>query len=113
MGMVTVRSGSSDRVTVTVTSFSLVSVVCQRRRTPPRCRSPHPNSTETDGTSSSVMETVVSLVVPSVTPVGRVSVPKVSLTDSPSSSTCQQVAVKVKVFSVSPELKVTLAGTPE
>ena len=70
-----------------------------------------PNSTDTLGTSSSVMETTVSLVVPSVTPVG--SVPKVSLTDSPSSSTESDAAVKVKDFSVSPELKVTLAGTPE
>ena len=57
------------------------------------------------------METMVSLVAPSVIPVG--SVPKVSLTDSPSSSTVSGVAVKVKVFSVSPELKTTLAGTPE
>ena len=65
----------------------------------------------TDGTSSSVMEMVVSLVVPSVTPVGRV--PKVSFTLSPSSSTLSEVAVKVKLFSVSPLLKVTLAGTPE
>ena len=70
-----------------------------------------PNSTVTDGTSSSVMEMVVSLVVPSVTPVG--SVPKVSFTDSPSSSMVSDVAVKVKDFSVSPALKVTLAGTPE
>ena len=49
---------------------------------------------------------------PSVTPAGKV-LPKVSFTDSPSSSTVSAVAVKVKVFSVSPELKVTLAGTPE
>ena len=59
------------------------------------------------------MDTTVSLVVPSVTPVGRLSVSKVSFTDSPSSSTVSAVAVKVNDFSVSPELKVTLAGTPE
>ena len=58
-----------------------------------------------------MIETTVSLVVPSLTPVGRV--PKVSFTDSPSSSTVSAVAAKVKVFSVSPLLKVTLAGTPE
>ena len=38
---------------------------------------------------------------------------KVSFTDSPSSSTVSDVAVKVNVLEVSPELKVTLAGTPE
>ena len=59
-----------------------------------------------------MIETTLSLVVPSETPVGRV-LPKASLTDSPSSSTVSAVAEKVKDFSVSPELKVTLAGTPE
>ena len=58
-----------------------------------------------------MIETTVSLVVPSLTPVGRV--PKVSFTDSPSSSMVSAVAVKVKDLEVSPELKVTLAGTPE
>ena len=52
------------------------------------------------------------MVVPSVTPAGRV-LPKVSLTDSPSSSTVSAVAVKVKDFSVSPALNTKLAGTPE
>ena len=56
------------------------------------------------------MDTTVSLVVPSLTPVGRV--PKVSLTDSPSSSSVSAVALKVKVLEVSPLLKTTLAGTP-
>ena len=56
------------------------------------------------------MEMTVSLVVPSVTPVGRLV--KVSLTDSPSSSTESSVAEKVNDFSVSPALKVTLDGTP-
>ena len=67
--------------------------------------------TVTDGTSSSVMETTAWLVVPALTPDGNV--PKVSFTLSPSSSTSSAVAAKVMVVSVSPELKVTLAGTPE
>ena len=57
------------------------------------------------------METTLSLVVPSVTPVGIA--PKVSFTDSPSSSTLSEAAAKLKVFSVSVLLKVTLVGTPE
>ena len=65
----------------------------------------------TAGTSSSVMDTTLSLVVPAVIPVG--SVPKVSFTDSPSSSTLSEAAAKLKVFSVSVLLKVTLVGTPE
>ena len=65
----------------------------------------------TPAVSSSVMETTLSFVVPAVTPVG--SVPKVSLTDSPSSSTPSEAAAKEKVFSVSPLLKVKLVGTPE
>ena len=64
------------------------------------------------GTSSSVMETVVSLGVPAVTPAGR-GVPKLSLTASPSSSAESSVAMKVIVWLVSPEAKVTLEGTPE
>ena len=59
-----------------------------------------------------MIETTVSFVVPSVTPAGRV-LPKVSFTDSPSSSTVSEVAVKVKLLEVSPVLKTTLAGTPE
>ena len=60
------------------------------------------------------MVTVASSVVPAVTVTGVVgSVPKLSLTDSSSSSTASVSAVKTKVFSVSPLPKVTLGGTPE
>ena len=60
------------------------------------------------------MVTVASSVVPAVTVTGVVgSVPKLSLTDSSSSSTVSWAAVKTKVFSVSPLPKVTLGGTPE
>ena len=73
-----------------------------------------PKLTVTEGTSSSVMVTVASSVVPAVTAIGVVgSVPNSSFTDSPSSSTLSVSAVKTKVFSVSPLLKVTLLGTPE
>ena len=65
----------------------------------------------TPAASSSVMATVDSAVSPAVTPSG--SVPKVSFTDSPSSSTSSASAPNVNSFSVSPELKVRLAGTPE
>ena len=58
------------------------------------------------------MLTTASLVEPLVTPVGRLD-PKVSFTLSPSSSTVSCAASTVKLFSVSPLLKVTLAGTPE
>ena len=57
------------------------------------------------------MLTVVSFGEPALTLAG--SVPNPSLTLSPSSSTASAVAVKSKVFEVSPELKVTVAGTPE
>ena len=67
--------------------------------------------TVTAGRSSSVMETVVSLGVPTVTPLG--SVPKPRATVSPSSSAESSVAVNVNVFDVSPAANVTLAGTPE
>ena len=50
-------------------------------------------------------------MVPSLTLAG--SVPKVSLTLSPSSSSVSCAAVKVKVLEVCPALKVTLDGTPE
>ena len=74
MGMVTERSGASSRVTLTATlePSSTVYAACSK-------------PTFTSGTSSSVMVTTVSLVPPADTPAG--SVPKVSLTDSPSSST--------------------------
>ena len=65
----------------------------------------------TAGSSLSLMETVVSLVVPAVTLEG--SVPKPSFTRSSSSSSVSSSAVKVNDFSVSPLWKVTLAGTPE
>ena len=58
------------------------------------------------------METTASSVEPLVTPVGRV-LPKVSLTLSPSSLSLSEAAWKVMSTSVSPLLKVTLAGTPE
>ena len=58
------------------------------------------------------MLTVVSAGVPALTPTGRLA-PNPSFTLSPSSSTASAVAVKSKVFEVSPELKVTVAGTPE
>ena len=54
------------------------------------------------------MEMVVSLVLPALTPAG--SVPKVSFTDSPSSSIVSATAANVKVLEVSPLLKATLAG---
>ena len=62
--------------------------------------------------SSSVMETVASVVPLAVTPMGRVF-PKVSFTLSSSSSTSSSVAVKEIVSSVSPGTKVKLSGTPE
>ena len=58
------------------------------------------------------MVTVLVAGVPAVTPVGSVG-PKLRLTDSTSSSTVSVSAVKTKVFSVSPLLKVRLVGTPE
>ena len=99
-GIVTVRSGSSLRVTFTVTLLPSATVY-----------DPCSKLTVTAGTSSSVIDTTASLVEPSVTPAGRVS--KASLTLSPSSLSLRRVAVTVKVFSVSPALNTTLAGTPE
>ena len=58
------------------------------------------------------MFTTASSVEPLVTPVGRLD-PKVSFTLSPSSSTLSDAALKEMSTSVSPLLKVTLAGTPE
>ena len=57
------------------------------------------------------METVVWAGVPTLTPAGRFT--KVSLTLSPSSLSESSVAVKVKLFSVSPELKVRLVAESE
>ena len=60
------------------------------------------------------MEMTVSSGLTAVTATGSVgSVPKVSFTLSSSSSSVSSVAVKVKVFSVSPLLKTTSSGTPE
>ena len=58
-----------------------------------------------------MMLTVASLVVPRVASGGRFT--KESFTPSPPSSRLSSVAVTVKVFSVSPLLNVTVAGTPE
>ncbi len=63
------------------------------------------------GWSLSTMVMTVCLFVSSETRVG--SEPKVIFTVSPPSSTVSSVAVKLKVCSVSPESKVTLAGMPE
>ena len=62
--------------------------------------------------SSSPMVRVSSSVVPAVTR-GSGMVPKVSFTLSESSSMRSWVAVKVKLSDSSPEVKVTLGGTPE
>ena len=61
--------------------------------------------------SSSVMATVAWFGEPAVTPSSGI-VPKPSSTLSLSSSTVSCVAVTVKVFDVSPELKTTVPGTP-
>ena len=58
-----------------------------------------------------MIETTVSLVAPSDTPVGMF--PKPSFTLSPSSLALSWVALKVKVFAVSPDANTTLEGTPE
>ena len=68
--------------------------------------------TLTPGTSSSVIDTTLSLGVPALTPVGRFE-PNPSLTLSPSSLSLSEAALNVMLFSVSPPLKTTLAGTPE
>ena len=65
----------------------------------------------TVGTSSSVIETTAWDGLAEDTLGG--SVPKVSRTRSPSSSSVSWMASKSNVFSVSPLLKTTLAGTPE
>ena len=97
-GMATVRSGSafSVRLMVLVSPSATAYVFA-------------PKDTDTWGSSSSVMLTVAWLVVPAATLAGRL--PNPSLTFSPSSSMVSWVVVKVIVFSVSPEAKVTLAGT--
>ena len=60
---------------------------------------------------SSLIVTVASDGFPFVTPAG--SVPKESLTLSPSSSAVSSVALSVKLFSVSVAPKVTFPGTPD
>ena len=99
--MVTDRSGSASSFTLTVTVLPSSTMYVARSKL-----------TSTDGTSSSVMLTIASLVEPLVTPVGRLD-PKVSFTLSPSSFSSSEAAEKVKLSSVSPATKVTLAGTPE
>ena len=75
MGTTTSRSGAALRVTVTVSvSPSSTGYVAE------------PKLTSTAGTSSSLMETVVSGTLPLDTPAGN-GLSKVSLTLSPSSST--------------------------
>ena len=71
--MVTVRSGSASSFTLTVTLPPSATVY-----------DPCSKLTVTEGTSSSVIETMASLVVPALTPVGR-ELSKPSLTLSPSS----------------------------
>ena len=100
MGMTTVRSGSPLRVMVTdcVAPSATVYDAC-------------PKLTVTEGTSSSVMLTVVSAGVPALSPPGSLSKPMTTL--SPSSSIASSVALTVKICSRSSGPKVTLAGTPE
>ena len=100
IGIVTVLSGSALRSTVTVMEFPSATEWMEALKL-----------TVTVGTSPSVMDTTVSSTVPSETPAG--SVPKVSSTDSSSSSMLSSVALKVKDFSVSVAEKVTFGGTPE
>ena len=57
------------------------------------------------------METMASTMYPALTPSAG-GLPNPSSTLFPSSSTSSGIAVKVKLFSVSPALNVTLAGTP-
>ena len=99
-GMATVRSGSalSERLMVLVSPSATAYVFA-------------PKDTDTWGSSSSMMETVVSPFVPALTRGGSVS--NSSLTLSPSSSSVSCSAVKVNDLEVSPELNVTLDGTPE
>ena len=92
-----VESVAVTVLTLFVPLSSMVAGVCTRVTVPA-------------GTSSSVMVTTLSSVVPAVTPSGKV--PNDSLTLSPSSSTSSAVAAKVKLFSVSPLAKFTLSGTP-
>ena len=101
IGITTVRSGSASSLTSTETVEPSVTVYDAA-----------PKETVTAGSSSSAMLTVVSLGVPAVTPAGR-GVPKPSLTPSPSSLSASAVAMKVIVWLVSPEAKVTVDDTPE
>ena len=59
-----------------------------------------------------MMVTVLVAGAPVDTPAGR-RAPNPSSTSSSSSSTVSSAALRVNVFSVSPESKVTLAGTPK
>ena len=99
--MLTVRSGSLSRVTVTSTVPPSATLYADCSKLTVTC-----------GSSSSAMATVVSSGAPGAHP-RSASVPKASFTLSPSSSTSSAVALKVMLFSVSPLLKLTVAGTPE
>ena len=95
MGMVTLRSGSALRLTVTVTALPPSVAVYVAA----------PNCAVTWGWSLSVRFTVAVLCVPGLTSSG--SVPKLRVTLSPSSSTLSSTAVTVKVAEVSPLSMVT------
>ena len=98
IGTVTCLSGASLRVTFTWTEPPSGAVYVAAAKL-----------TVTAGTSSSVMFTVAWVGLMAKAPVGML--PNPSLTLSSSSSTVSWVALKVKVFSVSPLFKVTLVGT--
>ena len=73
-------------------------------------KSPWANVTVTAGSSSSPISRVVWVLAPAVTRAGRLE-PNPSLTLSSSSSTSSVVAVKARVFTTWPALKVRLDGT--
>ena len=100
MGMITDRSGSALKVTPTVTVPPSATLYVAE-----------PKPTVTAGTSSSAMATVVASGARVLTFAGRF--PKPSFTLSSSSSSVSWVALKEKVFAVSPDANTTLAGTPE
>ena len=110
IGIVTARSGAAESVTVTTTWCSETSVVAASSLSA-TVYDAAPNCTVSAGSSSSVIETVVSDACPlvAVMPPGRV--PKESFTDSPSSSSVSCVALNVIVLVVSAAPNVTEAGT--
>ena len=98
--MSTGRSGSALSFTLTVTPLPSATVYV-----------PCSKDTSTAGTSSSLMETVVSWVVPALTPAG--GAPKLSFTDSSSSSSASSAAVNVKLLEVSVGPNVRLVAESE